>query len=426
MTARPQTVRILFVAHDAHLYGAQLSLLDILDGLDHDRFTPLVAAPGEGPFTESVRARGIRVVTGIVARWIIQRKPFRLRTYVRRPWLLVRVPILALMFLFGLPIRMHALIRLIRRERIDIVYTNTVTVLDGALAARLTGKPHIWHLRELVQGNKEVSSLLPQRWIPTLVLCFSSRIAVNSQALKARFFDDRPGLDKVAIIYNGTAPERFSSTPATQPFHNEQGIPPSAPLIAICGFIQERKGHAVFIRAAARLRTTHPEAHFIVVGNGFAPYVRQIRSLSDEFGLGGHIHFTGWRDDIPGIFSEIAILAVASEQEPFGRTVIEGMAAGKPVVSTRCGGPEEVIVDGETGFLVPCGDDYMMADRIGTLLDSPSLRSRMGDAGRKRVETCFSCEAMLRNVENLITSTLPSKTDEKYLPGKTGLPSRKP
>lgn len=405
-TGHSKTVRVLFVAHDSQLYGAQLSLLDILRNLDRTRFSPVVTAPQKGPFTDEVERLGIPVTAGKVGRWMFQRIPFTLRTFMRRPWLLVRTPILCLIFLLTLPVRLGSLLRLIRHHGVDVVYTNTITVIDGALAAWLSSKPHIWHLREQTRGNRGVLNLIPNLWVPRLVLRLSTLIAVNSFALKEQVFSGVETHGKVVVIHNGIDPEQFKTAPTFLRLRTSLGLPQDAPLIAICGFIQACKGHETFIRSAARIREKYPEAHFVVIGDGFGTYLNRLKSLAHQLGLGQHLHFTGWRNDIPEIFPEIDVLVIASEQESFGRTVIEGMAAGRPIVSTRCGGPEEIVVHGETGFLVAIGDYGEMADRITELLDNPLLAYNFGQAGRKRVEDSFTHRATLRSVEQLIVNAL--------------------
>lgn len=400
-------IRVLFIAHDSELYGAQMSLLDILRNLDRTRFLPLVVAPAKGPFTDEVERYGIPIVTiGKTARWIFPQEPFKPRRYIRRPWMLVRTPRLCLRFFLGLPVRLGKLRKLIRSHGVDIVYTNTITVIDGALVARLCAIPHVWHLREEVHGNSEILSILPAHWIARIARALSTRVICNSVALKARLFTSSDEDDKVRVVYNGIDSALFAAITADAALRASLRVPPSAPVIGICGSIQERKGHEGFIRAAAYVSKTHPGVHFLVIGDGHASYVDRMKALGHALGIGAKLHFTGWRKDVPALFALLDILVIASEQEPFGRTVIEGMAAAKPIVATRSGGPEEIVVHGETGFLVPVGDPYTMAQRLCDLLNNPLLGRAFGEAGRRRVAERFTLEATLRGVENLIVETV--------------------
>lgn len=400
--------RILFVAHDAQLYGAQLSLLDALRNLDREKFSPLVAVPLSGPFVGEVTRLGIPVFVGGVGRWMFQRKLFKLRSIVRRPWLLARTPVLFMIFIVTFPVRVARLLLLMRRECVDIVYTNTVTVIDGAIAALLSRRPHIWHLRERIEGNKEILSLIPSERVPRVVLALSSKVAVNSCSLRQHIFSESSSTDKIAVIHNGVDIRRFGHGDAPTTLHENLGIPLGVSLVGICGFIQERKGQETFVRSAAEVHKKYPGAHFIVIGDGFRPYISHIEQLGQQLGLEGNLHLIGWRKDIPDIFRELEVLVVASEQEPFGRTVIEGMAAATPIVATRSGGPEEIVIHGETGFLVEVGNHREMAQKVLDLLESPELASKMGRAGRERAEAYFSQEQYARGIDELICAALAS------------------
>ena len=395
-------INVLFVAHDAQLYGAQLSLLDILKNLDRTRFSPIVVAPLSGPFTEQVRNLEIPVITGCVGRWVLPRKSVPVPAMLRRPWLLARTPILCAHFLIGFPLRLYRLITLLKRNSIHVVYTNTVTVIDGAIAARLSSRAHIWHLREQIQGNREVFSVLSARWVTRIVLALSALVAVNSRALQSWVFAGMALGSKVKVIYNGIDPDKFGTDCSDAVLRSEFGLSPDTPVIAICGFIQERKGHETFLKAAALVNELHPEAHFVIIGGGSLPYVEFIKNLGDHLGLQHRLHFTGWRDDVAKIFCDIDMLVVASEQEPFGRTVIEGMSAGRPVIATRSGGPEEIVVAGRTGYLVDVGDYEEMAHKIVWLIENKARAHEFGHAGRERVLENFTQQAMVRQVEELI------------------------
>lgn len=394
-------ITVLFVAHDTELYGAQLSLLSILKNLDRTRFTPIVVAPFPGPFTKMVQDMDIPVSTGDVSRWILSKRVIGFNALLRRPWLLARIPLLCFVFFLSFPWRISRLLRLIRLHRVDVVYTNTVTVIDGALAACLSSKPHVWHLREQIEGNQEIINIIPERWVPKLVLALSTLVAVNSMALKKRVFSGREK-EKIRVIYNGIDPERFAITSSHFPLHTSLGLKPDVPVIGICGFIQERKGQVIFLEAAALVKESHPEVHFVIIGGGSTDYVAFIKNLGDKLGLSKQLHFTGWRDDIAEILCELDVLVIASVQEPFGRTVIEGMAAAIPIVSTRCGGPEEIIMEGVTGFLVDVGDFKGMAIKIIELIENESLSRDFGLVGRQRVMNNFAQSAMVRHVEEML------------------------
>lgn len=401
--ARSGKIRILFVAHDAQLHGAQLTLLSILRNLDRSKFLPFVISPQSGPFTEEVVRMEIPVFTGLLMRWVYRRKPVPLMSVFVAPWRLLRTPVIFALFLCGLPIRLCKLLLLLHRQSIDVVYTNTITVVDGAIAAKISRRPHIWHLHENIGTSKDLLSLLPARYVATsLALKLSTLIVVPSRSLKDQIFGNQFALPKVKVIHNGVDTNRFRPPPPTYFLHKQLGIPIDVQLVGICGAIQEPKGQDIFIKAAARVSKKVPKVHFVMIGAGLPEYLRHLVDLASSLGLTGKFHFTGWRSDIPEIFRELQLLVIASKKEAFGLTAIEGMATGLPIVATRCGGPEEVIEHERTGFLVSIGDPAEMAQRIIELLSNAELRQCMGRAGREVVDHFFAIARCVDEVERTI------------------------
>jgi glycosyltransferase involved in cell wall biosynthesis len=396
-------IGVLIVAHDSQLYGAQRSLLDILSRFDRNRFSPIVLAPYPGPFTEALDVLGIPYFCGWVKRWIFEPRTLTFRELLRRPWRIFRHPYsLAIVSFLSLAPRLLRIARLIHRHRITLVYSNTLTVLDGALVARLCRLPHVWHLREQVAGNQDLTFPFSVNWMPAFILRMSTLVIVNSFALKHEIFGD-PSPAKVRVIHNGIDLERYRYALPIPIIHE---CPQSERIIAICGAVQERKDIQTFVRAAFRLHEIHPDVHFLVIGQGQGAYFQLVKQQAANQGLGRCIHFLGYRSDIPEIFARIDILVSAAKIEPFGRTIIEAMAAGKPVVATRSGGPEEIIEDGVSGFLVDVGDDAAMAVRLAELLSNPHKIKAMGEQARLSVKRSFNLFDSVRRIEAIFDEVL--------------------
>ncbi len=399
--------RVLVVAHDAMLYGAQRSLLDILGRIDRRRHEPHVVIPSAGPFTGALRALGIPFTCGVVQRWIFFPKPMTLRAMLRRPWRRLNHPyLLALLAWLTLPLRVAVLTMLLRRRRIDLVYTNTATILDGALAARLCGIPHIWHLREAVVGNPDLAFPLPVGWLPGFALSLSTTVMVNSTDLARRLFGEvLPS--KVKVVHNGIEPAVYMAAQSEPPL---PCLPADARLSAVCGALQERKDILTYIRSAASLRDSHPNLHHLVIGQGHGHYLSRIEQEIARHGLADRVHLLGYRNDLPTLLSRIDVLVSTAAQEPFGRTLIEAMAAGRPVVATRSGGPQEIVVDGECGFLVDVGDDAAIAERLARLLDDAGLYARMGQAARDRVLKHFDLRVSVGRIQKIFDAALQTRS----------------
>lgn len=378
--------RIAFIAHDCSLFGAQRSLLSLLLNLDRNKFDPIVIIPYEGPFADIVRKANIPCHTAKMSRWI--------RTAIEKKGLYV------LRFLISAPRRIYHLWKLLNSLHVDIVYTNTIVNIDGALAAKLLGKKHIWHLREGVRGNKQLSSCFPVSFIPGIIRFLSDQIIVNSQWLNIHSFGRK---SSGKIVYNGINPSTFSTFYGSEnDIRRDLGIPDTSQLIVSIGSIDPRKGHDIFIKASEFICRESDNVYGLIVGGGETVYENYLRGLIQQRRLHNKVFFLGWRNDVPLIIAQCDALVLASEQEPFGRVLIEAMALKKPIVATKSGGPEEIVVDGETGYLVPVHDPAAMANSIMMLLSNKDLCAKMGIAGYNRMLRFFSEEAYVTALERII------------------------
>lgn len=382
---------MLFIAHDSGLYGAQLSLMQILTGMDKGLFEPIVIAPNYGPFIEHLTKAGIPAHIIPMPKWV----PPRGKRSARELWKFMR----------SFPDLVNQLRAFIKHNGIDIVYTNTVVCIHGAVAATMTGRRHIWHIREHVRGNREIAPYLPARLIPCVVSLLSDQIITNSKSLHSDFVGKFTRC-RADVIYNGIDLEKFNrGVQDDKPCRRDLGIPDDYKLVGIIGAIHPRKGHKTFLEAARLIKTELDNVAFLIIGGGSPDYVRQIRELGKELGVDDRAYFLGWRSDVISILKELDVLVLASEQEPFGRVIIEAMAAGKPVVATACGGPKEIIIHGETGLIVPIGDGGSMAKAILKIIVE-DLGKSFGESGKRRVESLFQEKRYLEGIETLIKRTV--------------------
>jgi glycosyltransferase involved in cell wall biosynthesis len=389
-------IRILFVSHDSGFYGAQLSLLGLIEKLDRNRFDPWVVTPSDGPLVAAIKNLNTPIVISPMVHWVASGDTFN------KPWIYRAKHLIK-----GLRSRAWPLAHLIERNEIDIVYTNTVTVIEGALAAKMTNRPHIWHLREQVSGNTQVRSVIPEFLIPWIVNILSQKVLVNSYYLYRAYYS-YPLKDKLKVVYNGVNPIKFDieRSKSTDKLKSELHIPDNHSIVAIIGSLIPRKGQLLFAKAASIIVSSTPNVTFIVVGEGPSEYVNLVQNFVKEQGLELNFRFTGWREDIPIILAAVNILVIAADEEPFGRTVIEAMAAGIPVVSTKCGGPEEIIIDGSTGFLVPKNNPHEMANAIERILKNSALSRQLIQAGKDRLNKEFTLQAYAENIQAQLDSVI--------------------
>jgi len=153
----------------------------------------------------------------------------------------------------------------------------------------------------------------------------------------------------------------------------------------------------------------HPQARYVIIGGmvfeGGKDYGEELTTLAEDIGLGDSLVFAGQRDDLAAVLSALDVMVHCSiKPEPFGRVMIEGMAARLPVVAYDQGGASEIIVAGKTGLLVPPSEVRALGKAVVTLLDDRDLARRLGDAGWRRVEQHYEVGSLTRRIEDIIAS----------------------
>ncbi len=353
--------RVLYLHHVDQLSGAENSLLLLLRHLDRAWVTPLFGGPPAGPFPEALAREGIPVFA---------------------------VPFGPLRSIGGVIRSVRRLRELIREQRIDLLHANgPQTNICAGLAGRLTRRPVIWHIRNLLYGNM---------WdVDRTFAGLATRLICNSDAIRERFRGS-PAWDKSVTILNAVDTREFHPQHSGEPFRREMGVPAGVPAVGMVGRIGLGKGHDVFVEAAVRLLTAGCAAWFYIIGDTLFPEdawrVDALRRRVKEAGFDDRIRFVGFRRDIPGVMRGLDVLVLASEAEPCGRVLFEAMASGTAVVATNTGGTPEIVRDGTEGILVPPRNPEALACAIGTLIADPRLRGEMGKNGAARVLREFTVD----------------------------------
>ncbi len=374
---------VLFVSHTAELNGAELWLFETLKGLDRAKYAPILALPGPGIFEDAARAAEIETVRVPLVWWITERSGL---------W---KGPAA------GVLTRRHAerLAALAGEKKAALIFSNSAAVAAGALAANKAGLPHVWAVHEMLAGP--LAHLFYWRGpgrLARFIVDHSCRVIVNSRACGAVF----PPSDKIVLVYNGVKrksypPERLGDV------RREYGFPEGAPVIGVVGKIYEGKGQADVIGAAALLAGEFPNLNVLIVGETRDKrYAARLRAMAAAAGLAGRVKFAGYRHDLTGQLKIMSVLAVASTIESFGRTAIDAMAAGTPVVAVPYGGLTEIIEDGLNGIMSSRPGPEGLAAAIRRILSDPSLARSFVENGYRTVETRFSLSAQIRGVEAVL------------------------
>lgn len=361
---------VLYIANSGNIIGGgEISLLELLFGLNRDKFVPIVVCPFGGDLSDEVKKSGIEV------------RIVRMRSLkIPNPFSFFR--------------SITSLVKILKKREIVLVHANgSRCAIYGSIASMFAGIPMIWHVRIL-----ESDGLL-DRFLAKI----STVIIVNSKAVAERFKWLR-NKGKLKIIYNGIDFTKFGNPVQSEKIKKEFGFNPSSSLVATVGRLDWYKAHQYFLQAAKKVKETMPNVNFLIVGDGERR--TYLENLTKKLGLDKDVVFAGNRKDISDILECVDIFVLSSVSEGFGRAAAEAMAREKPVVATKVGGLCEVIDDGTTGILVPPKNPTALAEAVTGLLKDKRKAKDMGIAGRKRAEKMFNIGENVKMTETLYEKIL--------------------
>jgi len=377
------TARVLALDHAGVLGGAELSMLDIVSALGGEVSVRLFA---DGPFREALERRGIDVRVMPMG---------ALGAVTKKSWLPSLTALAAAWRLSGDVASEAAAAR--------VLYANSQKAfIVAALAARRAARPVVWHLRDLL-GPPHFSAA-NTRGAVLLANWFATRVIANSQATADAFIAAGGGRGLVRVVHNGISPAPFDAVAERDASALRAELSPGAGcVLGVFGRLHAWKGQQTALEALAQLPA---DCHLWIVGAplfGEQAFEASLRAQAERSGVAARVRFLGFRDDIPAIMRATDIVVHASTlPEPFGRVVVEGMLARKPVIATDAGGVREIVRDGDTGVLVPLGDAAAIARAVMALRADPSRAARIAAAGAVRARAEFSVEAMVRGVHAVL------------------------
>jgi glycosyltransferase involved in cell wall biosynthesis len=295
------------------------------------------------------------------------------------------------------PLLFWRLARFLRARKPDIIHTHLIHGdLYGTLAARLAGVPIVVSTKHNDDAFRRSSFYA---WLSRQAARRQDRIIAISDHL-ARFSVEVEGLDadKITRIHYGLDGAAFRARVRdVAGVRAEFDILAGAPLVGVVGRLTEQKGHIYLLRAWAQVTAALPEARLLVVGDG--PLRGELQRQTRDLGLAGSVIFAGRREDVPRIMAALDVMTLPSLWEGFGLVLLEAMAVSRPIVASRVSAIPEIVVDGETGLLVPPRDADALAAALIALLRDPQRVVEMGRRGRVRLEQAFTVEQMVAQME---------------------------
>jgi len=377
---------VAYVIPRMSIGGAQTHLLHVLRLLDRRRFAPLLCClatdrDGAVHLLDRVRDVGVPILDARVA---------DTANSLARPHSLLQMARIA---------------GELRRRRVRIVHSYLFPAnWFGTLTARLARIP----VAVVSKRSMDVYPRARDRWACRLVNRLADRVTAVAGAVRDHVHAaEGCPLEKIVVIPNGIEVP-VDPTPAPADAASALGVGRDDKVMGTITRLVWKRGHEELLQAAAIVRRAEPSAKLVVVGDG--PLRSTLEDRARALGLDGGVRFLGAVPGAARLLPRVDVFVLSSVLEGMSNALLEAMASGRPVVATRVGGNPELIVDGETGLLVPPKDAEALAQAVIRLLRDPALARRFGEAARRRVESEFSLSTMVGRMEQLYEDLLASRS----------------
>ena len=364
--------KILYPIIDGQVTGGNIVCLHLIEEALNRGWKVIVNSPTEGAFCDILREKGVKV--------------YHLNTTRSFNW-----------------VEAVRMAQLIKSEGVSLVHAHAPFAgsIISSLAGKLAGVPVIIHahLQDTLSNSFLIRTYqnIINNW--TSRKCCDAIIAVSHQvkkALIAKGFDSC----KFYVVHNGT-PLNIQERIDSKTVRSQLDIPDNISVVIHVGRLCKSKGQHILLKAAANLHQQGQEAVYLIVGKDLeqeGAYLQYLKDMAQELGINNSVHFLGHRSDIPQLLAFSDLLVLPSYTEGLPLVILEAMAAGKPVIATPVGGIPEIVIDQETGLLVPVEDVQALEDAILRLLQNPHLKNEMGSKGLEIVRKKFSVEKMCQEV----------------------------
>jgi glycosyltransferase involved in cell wall biosynthesis len=368
-------MKILFISHDVNCKGgAGRVLRDLILALPPEVEAECVFGKSHGTFVDALKLAGIP--THIISFCNSScAKLDNIKSYINSK--------------LNSSSSIEAISKIIKERKIDLVITNTVLIHDGAYAAFKCGVPHVWYIHEILSQDPDLFPLLtfPLSFLYPLIAVLSSKIIVVSRAVsnELKMYLTEKEYEKVCVVHNGI--KFLEETPPEHATNGEK-------IVLSVGTVCRRKGYEQLILSANSILSDFPKTVFVIAGRYDPEYGKMLQARMKVYGIDeSRIVFKRFVEDIEQLYKRASVFVLPSECEPFGLVILEAMRAGLPIISTECGGPQDIIVDGVNGLLVK---KDKLSSAIKLLLRDKNLADRLGKAGFEYARKNFTHEGYVK------------------------------
>ncbi len=379
-------IKLLIIDPANFIGGAELFTIDLLSHFNLSRFKPTLVTSGNPAYLKLLPEFCHYQIADIP-----RLKPINLKNFLQ------------------LRKTVQQLRQIIRQENPDLILSNSVrSHICAGLAAKKEKKPIIWYLHDYTFPSFLLKRLIK---IPATVITNSDGVLnfVKKQ-ISPKYHH------KLKTIPNGIDLEKCQKVATLNTLRTELGLKIEDKIIGIIGRLDTWKGQDFFIRAAAKVLASLNHVYFVIIGDASAhdfktvDYKRKLEQLVLDLGVAKSVFFLGFRPNIYELIKELDLLVHAStDPEPFGRTVLEGMALKTPVIASNLGGPVEIIDHQKNGFLVDPKDTDQLAKTMVHLLQNEPVRQKMTRGGYLTVQQKFDLKTIVRRLEKIYEQVVQGK-----------------
>ena len=381
-----QRRRILYIQKPSG-GGSTISLYDLVKGLDRAQYEPIILFLTNNKYRQDFNHLGIKVLAMDFSKQL-ESKRHRKNFFIANIYHSWRA---------DLPLAL-SVVRIIKKEKIDLVHQNLGFERAVMIATLLTRTPQICHFRHFIHK------------IPLTIKALLSSVNAalyTTKAIASQYRSLGLSVAKSSVVYEPIDIKKFSEAHNTALIRQQFAIGDNESIVSNIGRITSWKGQHYFLEAMADIIAQYPNTKVLIVGepgqsSKDKKYFDELQELAQKTPLFGQVIFTGNRNDVAEIMAASDIVVhSASKPEPFGLVIAEAMAAGVPVIATRGGGTTEIIEDNVTGLLVPMESASGIKEAIEKLFASRELREAISAKAHSEVTRRFSAEQHVAKVQKM-------------------------
>jgi len=367
---------VLFISHSADLYGAQKSLLSLVNNLPQS-IKPVVILPSKGVMQNALNS-GIAVY---VVRYL--------------PWLSSRFrPIKGMLVRIVNYMAVRKICLICKEENVDVIYTNTISLPVGMMAAGKIRLPHILHIREYVGANENACFNVPEKTVTDLVDRTTRTIVCNSCSIES-YYREKFRSSDFRVVYNGIEKVNESEPEKREPA-----------TILMVGYLDSRKNQVEAIDAMALLKERGVSAELLIAGGADSAYIELLREKIGENGLESSVKLLGPIGNVNELYRKCSCLLHCAVREPWGRVVVEAMMNRCLVVAADSDGVKEIVKNGYNGYIYEKGNIVQLADLLCQVLGVGKETDKIAENAFNDAISRFSIDAYVSSISDIIDKTI--------------------